>query len=343
MHEDNYLGVHLEYYHRDISMVNPSYADGSCISLLDLPGEIRHQIYLYVLELHPRVDRELPGYPARHIARYVTEPIRPPLPSVAIASIATNYKPLPSSRPLCYMPHNLLRTCKQIYYEARLVPFQTNEFVFTEWMTSATSYCDAILRSMQPWQRQAIRHVCFAMGLGELSPGLSSTAKQADQTISDCQFGSVCAMLPGVRTMRMNLSCGVFHTEWFEQNVQTGELKMKEEWGERGRRWIHEGLARMGDLRVMEIECAFLTWLTPPTGSPDDKRKDDAMFALAWCKKVEEILNEGLSEKAGTRVVAVTDVRNSRADMSRGQPSHAGALALSYMSSGFGIEFSSSI
>jgi len=314
------------------TMADPLHADGASISFLRLPYEIREQIYLEVLELNPRVERELSGYPARHIPRYVTVPIRSLPQPQAEAGKATSYKPLPSSRPLGYVPHNLLSTCKQIYHESRLLPFQTNEFVFVHWMTSATSYCDAVLRPMRAWQRDAIRHVRFEMGLEELSD-------RSSLNVYTCQLEHVCALLPGVRTMRMDLSCGVFPTDWFERDGETGEVRIREDWSG-GRRWIEEGLREMRELRVVEVECSFLAWVTAPMGSREGKKRADDVLALGWCGKVEEILNQGRVGGRRTRVVAVANARDACLGDRWTWLSKADALTLSYMPSAPGNEFS---
>ncbi|OIW25929.1 hypothetical protein CONLIGDRAFT_635700 [Coniochaeta ligniaria NRRL 30616] len=323
-------------------VVDQSCADEVCISFLHLPLEIRQQIYRHVLDAHPRVERELPGYPARGIRRYVTSRITRQNQSASIAREAASYQPLPSSKPLGYIPRNLLCACKQIYTEARLVPFQTNELVFTEWMTSAVSYCEAVLRPMQSWQRAAIRHVRFTMGLHELydrpanEHGLSPSFR--------CRLEHVCALLPGVRTMRINLSSGDFPTAWFEKGRDRDETTMKEDWSG-GRRWIDEGLRKMGSLRVVEIECSFLVWMTPAWLPRAEKQRVEEELALRWCAKVEEILNEGRPDGMRTRVFAVTSVggsspKDSCSGMEAGPLAEADALTLSFMPSSLGVDFS---
>ena len=313
-------------------MAVPLHADGAYVSFLHLPYEIREQIYLEVLNLNPRIERELSGYPARHVPRYATVPIRPLPQSEAKAGGGTSYKSLSSTRPLGYIPHIILSTCKQIYHESRLLPFQTNEFVFTHWMTSATSYCEAVLRPMRAWQRDAIRHVRFDMGLEELSD-MSSV------NVYTCPLERVCALLPGVRTMRMNLSCGVFPTDWFEKDGETGEVRIREDWCG-GRRWIEEGLREMGGLRVLEVECSFLAWVTPPRGSREEKKRVDEELALGWCGRVEEILNQGRVGERRTRVVAVASATNACSGDKGEWLAETDVLMLSYMPSAPGNEFS---
>lgn len=283
--------------------LGPSCTDGTYMSFLHLPIELRQQIYRELLELHPRVERELPGYPARSVPRYVTVPIKSHTPSAGRAREAVRYRPLPSWRPLGYIPHSLLRTCKQIYYEARTLPFNTNEFVFTPWMSSATSYCEAVVRPMEPWQRDAVRHVRFAVAVEELSGRSSSVI------VHPCQLERVCALLPGVRTMRISLSCAVFPTVWFATD-ERGEVTVRGDWG-CGRRWIDEGLRKMSALRVLEIEFSFPAWMASPGASSHEKKRAEEELAVRWCGRVDEILNEGRSEEIRTRVVAVAIERHA--------------------------------
>lgn len=280
----------------NVGLDTSSCRDGAYFSFLHLPSEIRQQIYRDVLELHPRVERELPGYPARPVPRYVTTPIKSNAQSPPAHEAAVRYQPLPSSRPLGYIPHSLLRTCKQIYYEARALPFSTNEFVFTPWMTSATSYCEALLRPMRVWQRGAIKHVRFALVLEELSDRFSVN-------MHACQLERVCSLLPAVRAMRMGLSCAVFPTEWFDTD-EKGEITVRADWSG-GRRWIDEGLRKMGALRVLEIEYSFPARITPSKTASREKKKGVEELALGWCERVDEILNKGRPEGTRTKVVAV--------------------------------------
>ncbi|KAB5567031.1 hypothetical protein GE09DRAFT_755049 [Coniochaeta sp. 2T2.1] len=311
--------------------LDPPYVDRVCTSFLHLPLEIREQIYRDVLDNNPQLERELPGYPARERPKHVTAPI-------AIPGKSSTYKPLPSSRPLGYIPSALLQTCRQIYHEARRQPFTTNEFVFTEWMTSATSHCDAVLRSLKPWQRKAIRHVRFAMGLHELydDPVNERGHRPAYSHRLDC----VLAQLPGVRTVRLNLTSGIFPTPWFERDVETEEVKVKsrDDW-RGGRRWIDEGLGKMPELRTVEVECSFLVWMTPAKVSVEEKRSVEEELAVGWCARVEEVLNEGREGEEWTRVVAVAKPRDEEAGSGvRCRPQAVeDALTLSFMPSGLGL------
>ncbi|KAB5584805.1 hypothetical protein GE09DRAFT_4745 [Coniochaeta sp. 2T2.1] len=314
--------------------VKAPYADRVCTSFLHLPLEMREQIYRDVLENNPQLERELPGYPARERPKHLTAPITTP------GNKSSTYKPLPSSRPLGYIPSSLLQTCRQIYHEARLVPFTTNEFVFTEWMTSATSHCDAVVRCLEPWQRKAIRHVRFAMGLHELydDPVNERGHRPAYSHRLDC----VLAQLPGVRTVRLNLTSGIFPTPWFERDVETEEVKVKskDDW-RGGRRWIDQGLGKMPALRTVEIECCFLVWMTPAKVSVEEKSRAEEQLAVGWCATVEEVLNEGREEgEERTRVVAVAKPRDWEAGGSgvRCRPQTVeDALTLSFMPSGLGL------
>lgn len=237
------------------------------------------------------------------------------------------------------MPHNLLRTCKQIYYEARLIPFQTNEFVFTEWMTSAVGFCNAVLLCMQPWQRSAIRHVRFAMGLYEL---YDQPANERGARPYQFRLDRVCGQLSAVQTMRINLSCGNFPTEWFERELDKEEVTMKEDWSG-GRRWIDEGLRKMGALKVVEIECSFLVWMTPSGLPAAEKNRVENELALGWCAKVEDILNEGRPEDMRTRVVAVTSRRPLSSRTEAGPPAVVDASTQYFMPSSLSVNFGGSI
>jgi hypothetical protein len=50
-----------------------------------------------------------------------------------------------------------LLVCRQIYREARLLPFQNSEFAFQRWYGSSTAECLKFFQQLQPWQTSALR------------------------------------------------------------------------------------------------------------------------------------------------------------------------------------------
>jgi hypothetical protein len=193
---------------------------------------------------------------------------------------------------------------------------------------------------MQLWQRSEIRHVRFTMGLHELyeRPANGVEARPSYQFRLD----RICALLPAVRTIRLNLSSGTFPTEWFEKDSERDEVTIREDWGG-GRRWIDEGLRKMSALRVVEIECSFLKWMTPSGLPHDEKKSVEEGLALGWCAKVEDLLNEGRPEEVRTKIVAVATARDSCSGMEAGPLGAVDALTLSFMPSSLSVDFSGSM
>ncbi|CAI4219341.1 unnamed protein product [Parascedosporium putredinis] len=118
------------------------------VSLLDLPLEIRLQIYSWVHLLHPFQYRELaPGYPAPAVQPYRTAHLPP--------------------RPFAYMPTALLLASRQIYHEARGIPYAANEFSFCPIFCSGLAAAAALVGRAAPWQRRSLRYLTLRMGLAD--------------------------------------------------------------------------------------------------------------------------------------------------------------------------------
>lgn len=72
-------------------------------------------------------------------------------------------------RPLCYMPTAVLQTCRHIHAETRMIPFHENEFVFINWFSSGLSSALAFMRGRQAWQRGAMRFVRLEVFASDVS------------------------------------------------------------------------------------------------------------------------------------------------------------------------------
>jgi hypothetical protein len=266
------------------------FPDSTSISFLHLPPEIRHQIYLEILTTNPFVPRAPPGYPPRLVRPYTTVPLPHLLPSTK--------QLLPSSRGTGYIPHTLLRTCKQIYAEARPLPFATNEFVFDTWMTDALAYAAVFLRGLAPWQRAALRYVRIHAEAGWFADGHAALGT----------WIRVCGLFSGVEGLRLQIVGEGVPGAWFEVcgMGEEGVVVMKEDWNGSGGRWIVDGLRKMEALRRLEVEMGFfgggcfLPGRLPPEGRE--------AVAGRWMGKLEEMVNEGREEDGKVVVVGVRSV-----------------------------------
>lgn len=147
---------------------------------MDLPAEIRMQIYRWVHLMHPVRRAQLaPWYPIPVYSDYIVVPLGKrrrlvqPADTCEEEEVAkdgevqeereTFGQMLSPFRPLSCIPSNLLRAHSRIYFEARMVPFEHNEFVFVNWFASGLWAAKAFTDSLMPWQRAHLRYVRFEM------------------------------------------------------------------------------------------------------------------------------------------------------------------------------------
>lgn len=184
---------------------------------------------------------------------------------------------LSSDRPLAGIPTGLLCACRQIYFEARTLPFEQNEFVFLNWFSSGLNAASAVTKSQRPWQRLSMRYVRMEVMAEDLAR-VGALKKWADL----CGGGSderLESWTRGLRGLRLKIvgQVGRKHTE----NAQEAEDKFVDGLEEEGgaRRWVEGGkLAEMKSLERLEVEIIKNAWGT------EEK--------MAWCAQVEEALRE---------------------------------------------------
>lgn len=164
--------------------------------LLDLPAELRLRIYAFALTLDPNLPSKKPH----------------PKPQNLIGRL-----PSPS----------LLLTCRQIYHEARLLPFQINAFDFQPFYSRNLQCSRQFLRQLESWQVCEIRDLRLAVierdvkawGIGYL-------------------FLDVCDMLgSGLRSLRLELQGSFENYNWLETEAP----------------WVADGLFRLKRLHRLDI------------------------------------------------------------------------------------------
>ncbi|MDA4133161.1 MAG: hypothetical protein OK454_08580, partial [Thaumarchaeota archaeon] len=239
------------------------------LSFLDLPPEIRLRIYSFVHEIHPFQPRPLASWmplPTQGIC--LNEPV---IPRLAVARDGgeervpwdkgtgsqagrTDSPPLLSPhRPLAYMPSALLRSCRQVYHEARHLPFRANEFVFVDWFSSGLGAARASVRALAPWQRQCLSYVRLEARAADLSAkGLGENKSWAEL----CELWG-----EGLRGLRLRVSVdrGAFVPRYrdAEQVPGGGEKTAITEMGcDHSPAWVDVGLKKLRRLRNLEIELA---------------------------------------------------------------------------------------
>ncbi|KAK2733258.1 hypothetical protein CKAH01_08392 [Colletotrichum kahawae] len=282
--------------------------------LLNLPYEIRLQIYGWVHAMHPIQHAQLaPWYPTPTYSSYFLKLVRPDAaedPGVkrpvandddsdpqkresrrAAADDDDEKAMLSPYRPLCGLPSALLRACRQIYEETRTLPFRSNEFVFVNWFSSGLWAARAFTRGLQGWQRDEMRYTRLEMlGRDFTGPALKEWVE-----LCGCWAGG----LRGLR-LKILIGGGIFEpTASFASLNNNAEAQAMDisKFPEPRPEWIEEGLRRMGKLRELEVELCVLDW--------DDGQK------IAWCESLETILNEG-REGGAVRVRCVERLMEDR-------------------------------
>jgi len=292
-------------------------------SFLNLPLEIRLEIYRWVHLLNPAQERELcPWYPApKHSAYFLT----PMIPSVqwregeqdktyilgpsssrrgsAESIIGPGPKPgseaepsqsptrdkpqlLSPYRPLGYIPSNLLRTCRQVYAEAQEIPFCENEFVFINWFSSGLSAANAFVRGLKPWQRSAMRYTRLEMQARDLGDATRLAV-----------WEELCGnWTQGLRGLRLKISMDGVGQEPSpdEEGLPWWPLgrSAPRSWTRDRFRWV-ASLQKLTELRALEVEIVGIKTLANA-----DK--------IEWCRVLAEKLNEGRQVNLDQRVKVVS-------------------------------------
>ncbi|EGS19265.1 uncharacterized protein CTHT_0058910 [Thermochaetoides thermophila DSM 1495] len=302
------------------------------LTFLDLPPEIRLQIYCHLLSLTPLLPcSPSKGYPAPIPDRYEVAPILiPPSPADDDTSpqlpksdqnntnnqTALRLKSLlllSPDRPQSYLPSSLLLTNRQIYLESRHLPFTTSEFIFLSCFGNSAGVAGAraFFKRLKPWQQEAVRWLRIEVCLGDLV-GCNGGSNQEWGKI----WRELCGMLLGLRGLRIRVGVSVLGREDRSDEETTKEkvksrgdnykgpldrwVEEREREDERGMwRWVEEGLGRMPGLRQVEIEV----W--------DDRpgwRKVGEEERVRFCGRVREVLNRGRGERGMVKVVCVRRV-----------------------------------
>ncbi|GKT91935.1 hypothetical protein Ct61P_09785 [Colletotrichum tofieldiae] len=148
---------------------------------MNLPFEIRLQIYGWVHTMHPVEHAQLaPWYPTPIQSAYFLRLVKPEVRAEDLAGTETASKAksahdddkmdlkqeellLSPHRPVSGIPTALMCANKQIYNECRTLPLHANEFVFVNWFSSGLWAARAFTRGLEPWQRNEMRFARLEM------------------------------------------------------------------------------------------------------------------------------------------------------------------------------------
>lgn len=258
----------------------------SSVSLLDLPCEVRLQIYHWVHLSSPvRQPQLTPWHPNPNPTSHATRAV---VPNDHDGGPTTTRR-----RPFCRIPTALLQTCRQVHAEARAIPFQANGFVFVNLLSTGLSSALAFTRGRQPWQRAEMRFARLEVSARDvMAPGGSRFA----DWVQLCRFWS--SGLRGLRLVVRTEEAGTYW-EWDagQERRRDGSKELRGLWemveGRTGTDWIRQGLGRLCGLRELEVELADVKW----TG--EDKVK--------WCVRLREMLVSSTG-RMETNVVSVESI-----------------------------------
>jgi hypothetical protein len=261
-------------------------------TLLTIPLELRLQIYSYVLIGHPIHHAHLAPldppttFQGMNTSEFHTTRLAPsPNPQeTAVRTLITHLSSssaeshklaalYPISQPRMFSRHQriqgkiptaLLVSCKQVYEESKMTPWEQNTFTFINWFWSGVYASRQFSRSLRPWQSDAMRSV----GVEVLGRDLRVDGmKRLGGGIGVSEMGEwweLCGLWKGVWGLRLGVKgavCekrreevdgsvdrnGQLRTVGEQPQPDNGILDVKAE-------WIQTGLLQMKELRWIEIE-----------------------------------------------------------------------------------------
>ncbi|KLO86732.1 hypothetical protein CEK26_000348 [Fusarium fujikuroi] len=239
------------------------------LTFLSLPLEIRLNIYHWLHLMCPVRHAQLaPWYPTPVHCQYILQTVDT---DTATKEDKTNRDEskdlglLSPYRPLSGLPTSLLRTNRQIYGEARLLPFTQNEFVFVNWFASGLWAARAFTRALAPWQRGSLRYVRLEVLARDVVVGGAGRE----------EWRALCTeWASGVRGLRMKMVLGA-STSVVTGPAFGGGVGRR---AEAARRWVGEGLALMERLERVEMEVVA--------------REMSDVDKLEWCETLQTELRE---------------------------------------------------
>lgn len=255
-------------------------------TFLGLPAEIRLQIYHWVYFDHAVQHAELdPGYLIPPKSVYMTRPIRTDPPaqlslgqtssednsssSLSATSNQHDDALLSQNRPISRIPTSLLVVNKQVYLEARGVPFLENEFVFVNWFSSGLSSAKAFIAVLAPWQRALLRYARLEALLTDFRESERENCTRLCRLLS---LG-----LWGLR-LRVQERDTLSNSSGSENNHPANiSSTIESSW-----KLIASALVEIKALRWLEVDLSIAGW-------------SDAQKTL-WCRSVEEFVNSTKAE-----------------------------------------------
>jgi hypothetical protein len=328
-----------------VAMASNTTSISSGPTLQSIPLEIRLQIYFYILLTHPIRHAHLST-----AAPYVKDELHHTSisayacglnfgPGISYPCTPGNKKPFIVSgssdsctiekvihtHPIVFsssnsvvqgkIPTGLLACCKQIYKEARLIPFEQNSFAFVNGFWSGVYTARQFSRSLDLWQNGAMRWVAvdvLGRELVETGLGLRGEADKGRE------WSELCILWKGVWGLKLGIKGKVALNKKAEIDGSSGwngemasdkvssvfdrssDLRSQyEHILNTDLDWIPHGLLSMKSLRCIEIEI--------------EDRDISRDTKLSFCKSLGRLLNKrgdrGANWSGDIKVVFVERVR----------------------------------
>ena len=135
-------------------------------------------------------DQEMLSKPKTTTCHLLALPAELRLQIYALAlTTSFDVSPQPADNPILVgtVDTDLLLTCRQIYEEARTIPFAINRFYFYEWYDSSTYNVKRFLSALQPWQRACLKRLEFTVVEEELAEWRCQTLEDVLRLLQDAK------------------------------------------------------------------------------------------------------------------------------------------------------------
>jgi hypothetical protein len=229
------------------------------------------------------------------------------------------------------IPTGLLACCKQIYEEARSIPFEENNFAFVNWFWSGIYAARQFSRGLELWQSEAMRWAAVEVlgrdlvggAMEAIGGGIGGLAGMALGSRGEAGKGSewsdLCILWKGVRRLELGIKGKVAlnKAEIDGSSGWNGEIAPVKASSELDRPsdlrsqhehilntyldWVQHGLLSMESLRCIEIEI-----------EDGDVSRDTK---ISFCESLGDLLNERGDRSDGwSEDVRVVFVERGRVD-----------------------------
>jgi hypothetical protein len=226
------------------------------VQLLTLPAELRLRILSFALLIDCGDER------------------------IADLDIARKFR-----KPVSHGTTNIgvLLVCRQIYYEARLLPFQNSEFAFQRWYGSSTAECLKFFQRLQTWQIGMLRSLKLDVTEADLG-GLSRVDEVCSWLFPNSIDGLGGPRVPALQHLSIHISRAGL---WPDPADFEALFDL-------GRKWSVQGILRLTSLRTLKITIAASVKLPAKTAKVFEEQLQDRM---PWCSQVTVVIKHEKSPR----------------------------------------------